>query len=145
MIIGIVGSEEIKFTALGRTRAFEKLAEIIDDIDVIKVVSGGCHLGGIDKWAIQVASEMGKEIEEYLPKKLEWEGGYKQRNQEIAMASDKIYCLTVDKLPEEYTGMRFEYCYHCHTDSHIKSGGCWTMKFGHNIGKDGELVIINNY
>jgi hypothetical protein len=32
----------------------------------------------------------------------------------------------VAEYPPEYVGMKFDYCYHCHTSDHIKSGGCWT-------------------
>jgi len=143
--IGIVGNEEAKFTSLGRTRAFDKLVQLIDRPEIIKVVSGGCHLGGIDKWAIQVASELGKEIEEFLPEKLQWEGGYKQRNIQIAEASEEVHCLSVNKLPENYSGMKFEYCYHCHRNDHIKSGGCWTILYAKRIERKGFLWIIENF
>lgn len=145
MIIGIVGSEEVKFTDTGKVNAFYFLSEIIDKPEVTKVVSGGCHLGGIDKWAILNAKEYKKEFEEFLPKTLNWINGYKERNIKIAEASDIVYCITVNELPKEYTGMRFPLCYHCKTKDHVKSGGCWTMKYAEKLGKQGKLIIVNNY
>ena len=64
---------------------------------------------------------------EFSHKKHNWEDGYKPRNIEIAENSDEIYCITLTQLPESYKGMKFGNCYHCHTTSHIKSGGCWTV------------------
>lgn len=140
MIIGIVGSEETKFTHLGKVRAFSKLLEIIENPEITEVVSGKCHLGGIDIWAIQVAKEVGKICTEFPPDRLSWEW-YKKRNLLIANKSDVVHCITVDKLPDTYNGMKFDYCYHCKTDGHIKSGGCWTMK----QAKVGVLHVVQNY
>lgn len=138
--VGIVGSEGAKFTSETEEYARELIRELIAPYD--RVVSGGCHLGGIDIWAIQEAFEAGKETSVHLPKILAWTGGYKERNLEIAKDSDKVFCITVKEFPEDYTGMRFPYCYHCKTDAHIKSGGCWTVKKAIEMGKEGEVLVL---
>ena len=105
MIVGIVGSEEIKFTPLGRLRARLLIASILANPEVVEVVSGGCHLGGIDIWAVQLGRDLGLEIKEYPPKTLSWALGYMPRNLQIARRSDVVHCITVDTLPKNYVGM----------------------------------------
>lgn len=90
------------------------------------MVSGHCHLGGIDIWAEEEADDMGIEKLIFPPKSLRWNGGYKERNLLIARNSDIVHCIVVAKYPPHYRGMRFTRCYHCDTTEHIKSGGCWT-------------------
>lgn len=150
MRIGIVGSEAAKFTpeteALARAEIRNKL-NVIGAIQVGHpwVVSGGCHLGGIDIWAVEEAKKLGipdDHIVEYKPKVLRWEGGYKQRNLEIAKGSDFVVCITVKELPPGYKGMRFDRCYHCDTNEHVKSGGCWTVKEAIKMGKEGQVIVI---
>jgi hypothetical protein len=145
MIVGIVGSEEAKFTPLGKQRARLLISSILANPKVTEVVSGGCHLGGIDIWAAEMGHALGLEVTEFKPKSLSWSGGYADRNLQIAERSDIVYCITVDRLPEDYSGMRFEKCYHCRTNTHVKSGGCWTMKQARRAGKIGKLYVIQNY
>lgn len=145
LTIGIVGSEEAKFTPSGKREAMDLLHKVIGDENVSHVVSGGCHLGGIDSWAMEVAGSFFlKSRTEFKPKKLSWEGGYKTRNIQIAEASDVVHCITVKRLPEGFQGMRFELCYHCKTASHVKSGGCWTMHYAKKLGKRVVLHVIKN-
>jgi hypothetical protein len=144
MIVGIVGSEAAKFTDGGRSRAVERIFDILRAPGVTEVVSGGCHLGGIDVWAAFVGKIMGLKITEFLPKEHSWNLGYKPRNEKIAKACDVLYCITVDKLPASYTGMRFDFCYHCGSTAHVKSGGCWTMKYATKLGRPTHLVVIEN-
>ena len=143
MWLGIVGSEEIKFSPLGKDRALRLLTTLIIDPKVIGVVSGGCHLGGIDIWAEEIAKINSKSTKIFLPKKQEWTS-YRSRNIQIAKYSDKVICITVDRYPPGYTGMQFSTCYHCNTADHIKSGGCWTMKAADRFGKDSELIVVQN-
>lgn len=149
MIIGIVGSEEAKFTEVGKKNVYYYLEQLINNFLVTKVISGGCHLGGIDIWAIEEALKYGKETEVCYPAGLYWTE-YKKRNIEIAQKSDIVYCITVDTLPIDYKGMRFDECYHCEKyslipyPSHVKSGGCWTMWYALNHGKKGKLIVVNN-
>lgn len=141
MKLGIVGSEAAKFTP-----ATEDLARMIIrrmlTPDVSLVISGACHLGGIDVWAVEEAKQAGKPYKEYTPRDLEWETGYKPRNLLIAHGCDKVVCITVRKLPGGYKGMRLDWCYHCKNGDHVKSGGCWTMKQAAKLGKQTELIII---
>lgn len=144
MVVGIVGSESAKFTYEGMIAARNVILGLLSPPDVTEVVSGGCHLGGIDEWAAEISREHGLIITEFLPKTRCWEGGYKQRNLQIASRSDIVHCITIDQLPITYTGMRFSFCYHCGTRDHIKSGGCWTMRQAIKIGKSGKLHIVKN-
>ena len=149
MKVGIVGSEAAKFTKLGEERARDVIREILSGDNVTGVVSGHCHLGGIDIWAELVADELGIKKEIYPPKELNWSNGYKPRNLAIANNSDIVYCISVDKLPDDYKGMRFSKCYHCakggrNSTDHIKSGGCWTVLHAMKLGKRGEWITISN-
>lgn len=145
MRIGLVGSEAAKFTKLGRRRAKHFIAKALSRPSVMEVVSGDCHLGGIDRWAAKIGRELGLIVTEFSPKIKSWEQGYKPRNLKIAKRSDKVYCLSVDKLPKGFIGMEFPLCYHCGTKDHVKSGGCWTMRQAIKMGKKGKLIIIKNY
>lgn len=146
MRIGIVGSEEAKFTKVTAILARSTIRRILVAEKATLVVSGSCHLGGIDIWAEEEAAKMEIPTSIFPPKVQNWEGGYKPRNILIAENSDIVYCITVLKLPEGYTGMRFPKCYHCakhgEKQPHVKSDGCWTMWYAKSIGKGYELVVI---
>lgn len=132
MIVGIVGHEAAKFTP--RTEAFARSAirQLLIHNQASAVCSGHCHLGGIDIWAEEEADKLGIEKIIYPPMNLSWSTGFKPRNLAIAGKSDIVFCIVVETLPEHYSGMRFETCYHCAKSPlgckshHIKSGGCWT-------------------
>ncbi len=143
MKVGIVGHEAAKFTPLGELHARRVIRGLLQPGD--EVISGRCHLGGIDIWAVEEAKKLGLHGREFPPRTLNWTDGYKPRNIKIAEHSDRMVCLVVDKYPETYTGMRFDYCYHCHTKEHIKSGGCWTGKYAKAMGKQFEVIVIRNY
>ena len=138
MHIGIVGHEGAKFTKASELKAREVIRTLLDVPHAI-LVSGHCHLGGIDIWAEEEAARLGIDKLIFPPKRLTWEGGYKQRNIQIAENSSIVHCIVVDRLPINYGGMRFTSCYHCDTDEHVKSGGCWTAK----RAKYGRWHIIN--
>jgi hypothetical protein len=142
MNLGIVGSEAAKFTPTTEKLARMEIRKLIRYHEADTIISGACHLGGIDKWAIEEAIKMGREWLEFPPTIQTWEGGYKERNLKIAKASDKVFCITVKDLPKEYSGMRFLHCYHCNTDGHIKSGGCWTVKQAKKMGKETGVIVI---
>ena len=142
MRLGIVGSEGKKFTPETEAKAREIIRTYLKDATT--VISGGCHLGGIDIWAIEEARSANIPTIEHFPKVLSWESGYKQRNLKIAQDSDHIICITLKELPPTYVGMKFSHCYHCNTDKHIKSGGCWTVKQAIKLGKTGEVIVISN-
>lgn len=140
--LGIVGSEAAKFTSETERKARWVIRWLLKSGRYHTVVSGACHLGGIDVWAIEEADKFGVPTVEFPPATRSWSTGYKLRNQEIAQKSDHVVCITVKELPKTYTGMRFEYCYHCNTNAHVKSGGCWTVKYAKSIGKTGEIIVI---
>jgi hypothetical protein len=145
MKVGIVGSEATKFTQKGEASARELIDWILGYPDVDEVVSGHCHLGGIDIWAEEIADKYSIKKVIFPPRSLSWDAGYKPRNLQIAHNSDIVHCITVKQLPKDYQGMRFLYCYHCKVEGHIKSGGCWTMKKAIEMGKQGKLHVIENY
>ena len=128
MKVGIVGHAANKFTPETEKKAKEIIRTLLYPGDVL--VSGGCHLGGVDIYAEEIAKDLGCYDKDYifLPRIHRWEGGYKQRNLKIAHTSDIVHVIVVKEYPPGYTGMRFGYCYHCHTTDHVKSGGCWTGK-----------------
>lgn len=143
--LGIVGSEAAKFTAKTEAKARDVIREFITRFKADRVVSGGCHLGGIDIWAVEEARAMGLEVLEHIPRELSWsaEGGYRDRNLAIANDSHGVVCITVRDLPPDYTGMRFPFCYHCGPKAnHVKSGGCWTVKAAVKMGKKGVIVTV---
>jgi hypothetical protein len=142
MKIGIVGSEAIKFTPETEAKARTIIRQLLAQDGVTHVVSGGCHLGGIDIWAEEEAAALFLDAIVHKPKTLQWATGYAPRNRAIARDSDEAHCITVATLPEAYNGMRFPMCYHCGTNEHVKSGGCWTMKQAIKMGKPGKLWVI---
>ncbi len=151
MIVGIVGSEESKFTRKTEGLAKHAILDAIKRYGATGIVSGGCHLGGIDKWAIAGGRHVGipeDRLIEYVPKHLRWEpNGYRLRNEKIAQRGDVCVCITVRELPNSFRGMAFDQCYHCEKidpkhRKHFKSGGCWTMHYAASLGKPIELIII---
>jgi len=140
MNIGIVGHEAKKFTPITKAKARDIIYSLLSPGDII--VSGHCHLGGIDIWAEEIANELKLETLIFPPKTLQWDGGYKQRNIQIAENCNEIHNIVVAKYPDSYTGLRFDYCYHCHTNEHIKSGGCWTAKLVEKMGKKAYWHVI---
>lgn len=140
MRIGIVGSEQAKFTKKTELAAREAVRSLLGRKDV--VISGECHLGGVDSYAREEAEAMGLKFIGYAPETHSWASGYKPRNMKIAEASDLVVCITLRKLPDKYKGMKFELCYHCNSKDHVKSGGCWTMKYAAELGKETRLIVI---
>jgi hypothetical protein len=145
MRVGIVGSEEAKFTSLGKTRATEIIRGLLDGATA--VVSGACHLGGIDIWSASEGRSRGFLVLEFPSRSKNWSGpgGYCERNLKIVDHSDLVVCITVKQLPKDYNGMRFPKCYHCNTTDHVKSGGCWTMHQARKQGKAWKLHVVENY
>jgi hypothetical protein len=149
MKIGVVGHESAKFTRSGKYRVCRAIRALLSADGVTGVVSGHCHLGGVDIWAEKIGEQLGIERDIFAPKDLQWATGYKPRNIQIAETCDACYCFVVSELPATYTGMRFDTCYHCARagrdgKSHVKSGGCWTVNEAMRRGKDGHIVVISN-
>jgi hypothetical protein len=148
--LGIVGSEAAKFTANTERIARDEIRRLIKRFIIDRnasggVVSGGCHLGGIDKWSVEEAALLGVPYIEHVPASRTWSLGYRPRNIRIANDSVRVACLTVKEFPDSYSGMKFPYCYHCKTDSHIKSGGCWTAHYARNLGKPACIIVVSEY
>lgn len=141
MNIGIVGHESAKFTAVAEGRAREIIRQLLSPPGTV-LVSGHCHLGGIDMWAEEEADRMGRDKIIYPPEHRDWTRGYKPRNILIAQASNVVHNIVVAAYPPGYRGMRFEFCYHCRTKEHIKSGGCWTAHEAERLGKLAYWHII---
>ena len=164
--VGIVGAEAAKFTPLGERAARVVIrgilqaaqTEAIGDDERVTLVSGGCHLGGVDIWAEEEAdiiSEMSLRIDKriHLPKERCWSTGYKPRNLLIARDSAVVYNITVARYPIGFVGMRFGVCYHCErrfretdhlTERHVKSGGCWIAYEAEKLGKLAQWYVIPN-
>lgn len=140
MRIGIVGHEAQKFLPEAEAAARHLIDSLLQPGDL--VISGGCHLGGIDAWAVEQAKRAGLPYVEHLPKELNWERGFKPRNILIAQASEMVVSIVVDRLPETYRGMRFDLCYYCGSKTHVKSGGCWTARYAASLGKPAEVLIV---
>lgn len=144
MRIGIVGHEASKFTPAGEVEAKLIIRKLLAPEDAI-LVSGHCHLGGIDIWAEEVAQELGRQMEIYPPKNRRWSpDGYRERNLSIAVRSEFLHCLAVVKLAKTFKGMMFTNCYHCGSSDHVKGGGCWTMKKALLFGRPTLLHKIAN-
>lgn len=147
MLIGLVGHEEKKFTPVTKSAAIKVIEGLISHCDT--VVSGGCHLGGIDIWAEVVADNIGALTLIHLPKRRNW-AGFRARNLRIARDSDIVHCIVVAKLPGDFGPThRYESCYHCldKRPPHVKSGGCWTAIRGkkavwHIIDENGLTTSI---
>lgn len=134
MNVGIVGHESAKFTIVQEGKARDIIRRLLAPTNVV-LVSGHCHLGGIDIWAEEEADRMGRKKIIHPPSSRNWSDGYKPRNILIARDSAVVHNIVVAKYPDDYTSMRFDFCYHCRTREHVKSGGCWTAKEAQRQGK----------
>lgn len=145
MILGIVGAEGKKFTAESEELARMAIRGAIKSLKATAVCSGACHLGGIDIWAVEEATALQRSTIEYPPTVHKWavKGGFMERNIMIAKTSDVVICFVPVSLPPDYKPGGWEfYCYHCGTDAHIKSGGCWTTKYARSLGKPGYTLVV---
>lgn len=142
MILGIVGAEAAKFTPRGELRARLAIRALIRKYKPTALCSGECHLGGADSFAREEAARAHLPFLPCPPKARNWSDGYRSRNVKIAKQSDYVVCLTVNRFPRNFTGPRYTYCYHCKSSTHIKSGGCWTVKFARSLGKPGRVITL---
>lgn len=139
--VGIVGAEAAKFTAVTAAKARAIIAKLLAPDDAV-LVSGRCHLGGVDVWAEEEADRLGRPKIIHPAKELTWSTGYRPRNIKIAEDADIVHVIVVAVYPAHYADMRFELCYHCRSRSHVKSGGCWTAHFARGLGKTGHWHIV---
>lgn len=135
MVLAIVGPDARAWTKegerLARLRIHEELIRGLHESVHFEAVSGACHLGGVDIWAYQEAEKMNISFREFPPKGHSWYW-YRQRNQRIAHAAQRIVCITPAK----------GWCKHCYAEHH-GSGGCWTLQYAKKIGKDTEVIVID--
>lgn len=152
MKIGIIGHEAAKFVPYTEQMARELIRQLLEPEGSV-LVSGHCHLGGIDLWAEEVAKELGCFDPAFIfaPAEQSWAKGYKPRNIQIAETADVVHNIVVARYPETYAGMRFQdvetglpHCYHCQTDAHVKSGGCWTAKHAQYLGKPAFWHVLES-
>ncbi len=147
MRVGIIGNGKDKFTDVGETRAKVIIRQLLEVPNAV-VVSGHSPLGGVDLWAEEAAKRLGALDVVYIfaPKVQSWLNGYKVRNLEIATCSDELHVVVADTYPPEYRGRRFDFCYHCGTSTHDKSGACWTAKKFEVLHPDKKAVwhIVRN-
>lgn len=148
MIKGIVGNGSDKFTVLGQFRARFIINWILNPPD--KLCSGHSIMVGIDIWAEQIAKMKGCYDERLIfEPMLESELYYRIRNNNIAQSSNQLHIIVAKQYPKEYTGKRFEICYH-HKDefrfTHVKSGACWTGNMFRQIHhKEPVYHVVDNY
>lgn len=140
--VAIVGAEAAKFTLEGERATRELIRGYLLAYDF--VVSGRCHLGGVDIWAIEEASAAGVAWHEYPPKVLRWEDGFKPRNLQIARDPRVAHavCIAPQNYPDSYVGRREPSCHHCGTSAHVNNGGCWTVKQAIKAGKTGAVLVV---
>lgn len=149
--VAIVGHAADKFTPESEAQARSVIRQIFEMYNnKCTLVSGGCHLGGVDQWAEEIADELGLAKRIFVPAHRSWSNGYKPRNIKIADTCHTAWCIVVEQYPAEYKGMRFEqdgkpFCYHCQKQrpAHVKSGGCWTIKRASRAKKPVYWVLIN--
>ena len=155
--VGIIGAEGAKFTKHGERQARAIIRTILARPDTV-LVSGGCHLGGIDIWAEEEyanyrALQHRPDPIIHLPAVLNWSRGFKPRNLRIARDSNEVHNITVARYASGYKGMRFDECYHCirmrkeigrATLEHIKSGGCWTAYEAVKLDKPTYWHVVVN-
>jgi hypothetical protein len=141
--IGIVGHAADKFAPETEARAKTVIRELLSPEDAV-LVSGHCHLGGVDIWAEEIADELGRKKEIFAPAEKNWADGYKPRNIRIAKTCDELHNIVVADYPPGYNGMIFKQCYHCFDSNnrHVKSGGCWTANLAKKLGKKAVWHVI---
>jgi hypothetical protein len=147
MKLAIVGHAADKFTAATEAVARRAIGWALSLEPDTSLVSGRCHLGGVDVWAEEIADGLGLEKYIFPAVDHQWygRGGYKARNLKIAETCDSLLVIVVERYPLMYDGMRFDGCYHCGgRPRHVKSGACWTANQALKLGKKVTWEIILN-
>jgi len=123
--VAIVGSEEKYWTDEQKRRVKDIIRKILTSYLNPVLVSGGCHRGGVDIWAEEVADELGIKKLIFPARVHRWsgKGGYRDRNIKIAKACDVIY----DIEPVQRKKL---------------SGGYWTLEYARKLGKKVSLIRV---
>ncbi len=136
MKIAIVGASRLTETEEmdARKNSGLVLNQLIKEygVDDITLISGGAK--GVDTEAEDVAKQLGIKTIIHRPLENKWENGYKPRNIKIAQECDILYCFP--------TKLKTVECYHCKTDEHEVTGGCWTMKYAKSLKKETHVVPL---
>ncbi len=158
--IAIIGSGGHKFSDYGAQQAQDVIAGIIeeesrklteDEDGALRfILSGGCKDGGVDAWAVDIASWYDMDTIIIKPDYEGWDdnGGYKERNRSIAQRSQYIHVVVPKTDRSGGLGSRGSPtgpCYHCakrpdgirdcrQPPLHMKSGACWTAWWGIEAG-----------
>ncbi len=136
MKIAIVGSSHLSETEERDARKNSGLIlnQLIKEYGVndITLISGGAK--GVDTEAEDVAKQLGIKTIIHKPLEYKWENGYKPRNIKIAQECDILYCFP--------TKLKIVECYHCKTDEHEVTGGCWTAKYAEALKKEVHIVPL---
>jgi hypothetical protein len=164
MKVAIVGPQEDKWLPYLKDRAKQVIEVILIQYQFerdLTIVSGGCPLGGVDIWAVELAKQRGINTDVIKPDVNQWEDryateyenqyipvpilkGFKSRNIAIAKDCDVLYCI----VPNAMIGFNVVsfnpkcFCKHCKVWKHPTNGGCWTMKYANKIGKETHLVVV---
>lgn len=156
-LVGIVGAEAAKFSAAAEEGARGIIKMLLEPPGRV-LVSGGCHLGGIDIWAEEEYAALPDRAARpdpiiHLPATREWSTGYGPRNERIAQTCHEIHNIVVDRYVEGFRGRTFPICYHCarrfrehpeygQASTHVKSGGCWTAYRAEQLGKQATWYVV---
>jgi hypothetical protein len=123
--LAIVGHAQDKFTPETESIARAHILEQVLLYNPTSIVSGHCHLGGVDIYAEEIANNLQIPTIIHAPKSYSWSapGGYRDRNLLIARDSHLTLVIVVAEL-----GLKFNNCYHCgnRNPKHVKSGACYT-------------------
>lgn len=118
MKIGIVGSSKIQLE--DALPVVEKIIMMYNPTTT-EFVSGGA--AGVDRAVMIVCDLFNIKFTPYPPDVESWNDvgdkiGYKTRNLKIAAVSDHVVSIALSG----------GYCYHCHSDTHQKTAGCFTAR-----------------
>jgi len=137
MKVAIVGTSH-EMTENEERDVQQFVASILNDYNQKHlIISGGAK--GVDSIAIEVARSMGFPTQTYHPTSEKWEGGYKERNMQIAIDCDELFCISIPTHDME--------CYHhekgwsMSTPDHQKTAGCWTLNHVKELGKPCRLLV----
>lgn len=116
MKIGIVGSSkaDIKQSTILIMALINKYPKDTE------FVSGGAK--GIDEAVEEACYVLSRQLTIFKPKINKWEGGYKERNLKIARYCDEVICIALATIDKK------NFCYHCNSDKHDRTGGCYTAR-----------------
>jgi len=120
-IIGIVGSSKIPFNSKSEKFIYDILHKLKNKWETV-IVTGDAT--GVDAITRTLCLKYNLQHSVIYSKLDKFEGGYKQRNKIIADYCDEIIsiALPVSKTP----------CYHCNSETHERTGGCYTGKLNGN-------------